>query len=41
MPQSYQFDPEQIAAHLAHGVLDVHVPRAEAAKPRRIPVASS
>jgi HSP20 family protein len=31
-------DADQIKADLADGVLTVHVPKAEAAKPRRIPV---
>lgn len=40
MPQSYQYDAERIAAKLVDGVLEVHIPKAEQAKPRRVPVVS-
>ena len=35
------FDDAKIAARLAHGVLEVKLPKSERAKPRRIPVSSS
>lgn len=35
------FDADRIAAKMVNGVLEVHVPRAEAAKPRRIQVANA
>jgi HSP20 family molecular chaperone IbpA len=38
MPQSYQFDAERVAAKLTDGVLEVRIPKAERAKPRRISV---
>jgi HSP20 family protein len=31
-------DPDRIQAHLEHGILTVHLPKAEAAKPRRIEI---
>ncbi len=31
-------DPAQVTAHFDHGVLQVTLPRSEAAKPRKIPV---
>lgn len=37
---SDEVDHEQITARLKHGVLTVELPRAERAKPRRIPVSS-
>lgn len=40
LPQSYQYDPEQISAKLVDGVLEVRIPKAEQAKPRRVPVAA-
>ena len=33
-------DAEKITANLANGVLELRIPKAEAAKPRRIPVAA-
>jgi len=38
LPQSYRYDHERIAAKLVDGVLEVHVPKSEQAKPRRVPV---
>ena len=38
VPQSYQYDPERISAKLVDGVLEVRIPKAEQAKPRRVPV---
>jgi HSP20 family protein len=35
---SEEVDQEKIAASLSHGVLKLHLPRAEKAKPREIPV---
>jgi HSP20 family protein len=35
---SSDIDPERIEAHVTHGVLALHLPKAERAKPRRIPV---
>jgi HSP20 family molecular chaperone IbpA len=40
LPQGYQYDPEHIAAKLVDGVLEVRIPKAERAKPRRVPVAT-
>jgi HSP20 family molecular chaperone IbpA len=34
-----EFDPQHVSAKLTHGVLEVRLPKAERAKPRRIPVA--
>ncbi|WP_406724907.1 Hsp20 family protein [Streptomyces sp. GD-15H] len=31
-------DAEKVSAELAHGVLTVHVPRAQKSKPRRIEI---
>jgi HSP20 family molecular chaperone IbpA len=39
LPPSYRFDPSQIEAKLVDGVLEVHIPKAEQAKPRRVQVA--
>ena len=36
-----QVDPDKIQASLSNGVLTIHVPKAEAAKPRRITVKAS
>lgn len=36
-----QFDADRIAAKLSDGVLEVHLPRAAAARPRRVPVAAA
>jgi len=40
MPQSYRFDADRVEAKLADGVLEVHIPKAEQAKPRRVTVSS-
>lgn len=40
LPQGYQYDPEHISAKLVDGVLEVRIPKAEQAKPRRVPVAT-
>jgi HSP20 family molecular chaperone IbpA len=40
VPRSYAYDPEKISAKLRDGVLEVHIPKAEQAKPRRVPVAA-
>lgn len=40
LPQSYRFDAARIVAKLTDGVLEVHIPKAEEAKPRRVPVAT-
>lgn len=34
----WEIDPERISAELKNGVLQVHLPKSEAAKPREIPV---
>jgi HSP20 family molecular chaperone IbpA len=39
LPQTSRFDPEQVTARMAFGVLEIRLPIAEAAKPRRIQVA--
>jgi len=36
-----RYDADHIAAKLVDGVLEVHIPKAEAAKPRRVPVATA
>lgn len=41
VPNGGRYDRERIAARLANGVLEVTVPRAAAAKPRRIEIASN
>ncbi|MDX2165504.1 MAG: Hsp20/alpha crystallin family protein [Deltaproteobacteria bacterium] len=41
LPERARFDADRIVATLVDGVLEVRVPRAEAAKPRRVPVASA
>ena len=41
LPQGYRYDPEGIAAKLVDGVLEVRIPKAERAKPRRVPVATA
>ena len=38
LPPSYRYDADRIAAKLVDGVLEVHIPKAEQAKPRRISV---
>jgi HSP20 family molecular chaperone IbpA len=38
MPERYRYDVDRIAARLVNGVVEVHLPKAEAAKPRRIQV---
>jgi HSP20 family protein len=38
LSNSRQFDREQIGARLTNGVLEVKLPKVEAAKPRKIPV---
>jgi HSP20 family molecular chaperone IbpA len=38
LPNSARFAHDRIAARIAHGVLEVTLPLADAAKPRRIPV---
>lgn len=40
MPERYRYDVERVAARLVDGVLEVHIPKTELAKPRRIPVAA-
>lgn len=40
LPGSSHFDREGITARLADGVLEIKLPKAEKAKPRRIPVES-
>ena len=37
----HHFDREHIAARLVNGVLEVKLPKAETAKPRRIPVSTA
>lgn len=39
LPESYRYDRERIAAKLVDGVLEVHIPKSEQAKPRRVNVA--
>lgn len=34
----HHFDPSRVSAKLVDGVLTVHLPKAEEAKPRRVPV---
>ena len=41
LPDSYRYDPERVSAKLIDGVLQVQIPKAESAKPRRVPVASA
>ncbi len=41
VPNSGRFDRDQVHARLTNGVLEVTLPRSEAAKPRRIAVASA
>lgn len=41
MPSQYRYEPDRIAAKLVDGVLEVYIPKAEAAKPRRILVGAS
>ncbi|MBX3023484.1 Hsp20/alpha crystallin family protein [bacterium] len=36
----HRFDPARVSAKLIDGVLAVHLPRSEEAKPRRIPVSA-
>ena len=38
MPDSYRYDAGRITAKLTDGVLEVHIPKAESAKPRRVTV---
>lgn len=38
LPDSYRYDADRIVAKLTDGVLEVHLPKAESAKPRRITV---
>ena len=38
MPDSYRYDAGRITAKLSDGVLEVHIPKAESAKPRRVTV---
>jgi HSP20 family molecular chaperone IbpA len=40
LPERARFDADRIVAKLVEGVLELHVPRAEAAKPRRVQVAT-
>jgi HSP20 family molecular chaperone IbpA len=40
VPRSYAYDPEKISAKLHEGTLEVHIPKAERAKPRRVQVAA-
>lgn len=37
----HHFDAARVSAKLVDGVLSVHLPKAEAAKPRRIPVSAA
>ena len=39
LPQSYVYDPDNVSAKLVDGVLSIHIPKKEQAKPRRVPVA--
>jgi HSP20 family protein len=41
LPQSYRYDADRITAKLVDGVLEVHIPKTEQAKPRRVPVVTS
>lgn len=41
IPQSYRYDADHIAAKLVNGVLEVRIPKAEQAKPRKVPVATA
>lgn len=41
LPNAAHFDPEQVTARLVNGVLEVKLPKAEKAKPRRIPISVS
>jgi HSP20 family molecular chaperone IbpA len=41
VPNGGRYDHDRIVARLANGVLEVTVPRAAAAKPRRIEIAST
>jgi len=41
LPERGRFDSERIAAKLVDGVLEVHLPKTEAAKPRRVQVATA
>ena len=40
LSNAQHFDRDQISARLENGVLSVKLPKAEQAKPRRIPVSS-
>jgi len=40
LPESYRYDAERIVAKLNDGVLEVRIPKAEQAKPRRVPIAT-
>jgi len=39
LPPSYRFDASKIEAKVVDGVLEVHIPKSEQAKPRRVQVA--
>lgn len=39
LPRSADYDQERITARIVDGVLEVELPKAERAKPRRIPIA--
>jgi HSP20 family molecular chaperone IbpA len=41
LPESYRYDSERIAAKLTDGVLEVSIPKAEQAKPRKVPITSA
>jgi HSP20 family protein len=41
LPQSYRYDAERITAKLVDGTLEVRIPKAESAKPRRISVSAA
>jgi len=41
LPQSYSYDADRISAKLVDGVLEVRIPKAEKAKPRRVPVSAA
>lgn len=41
LPQSYAYDPDRISAKLNDGVLEVRIPKAEKAKPRRVQISAA
>jgi HSP20 family molecular chaperone IbpA len=40
LPRAHRYDRERIAARLRDGVLEIRIPRAEEAKPRRIDISA-